>query len=405
MKKNKYLNGIIPMILINFSIGAVYCWTLFKEDILQYTGFDKSVVEWCFSLAIFFLGMSAAFGGKIVEKDVKKSSFITFFMFTLGWIVTAVGIQFKNPVVTILGFGVIQGIGLGIGYITPVKTLMVWMDKSVGFAAGLSITGFALTGLLLNPLIAVLLQWLPVFGAFYLLAGIFGIFIFVAFLLIYRPESKETRAEFQKTLTIKEIVLSKKFIFLWLLFFINIACGLALISQEKQIYRILGYDSSVLIVVFCNISVIFNLTGRMSMASLQDRLRQKHIPYYFMASLSLLVCFVSSFYSGLLAVTLTMMWIVNFFFGCGFSCLPNILHQHYGINQLATIQGLALSAWAIAGLAGNQFSSFIIHNYNLTTLYVCLGVSYVVELLILLIWVRHSFGNPKRSSITNKSGY
>ena len=391
MKKNKYLNGILPMILINFSIGAVYCWTLFKEDVLEYTGFSRSVVEWCFSLAIFFLGMSAAFGGKIVEKSVKKSSFITFVMFTLGWTVTAIGIQFRNPAVTIIGFGVIQGIGLGIGYITPVKTLMVWMQDSIGFAAGLAITGFALTGLVLNPLIAVLLEWLPVYGAFYLLTGIFGVSIFVAFLLIHRPESSESRVEFQRELTIKEIILSKRFIFLWILFFINIACGLALISQEKQVYRILGIDSSVIIVLFCNISVIFNLAGRMSMASLQDKLKQKHIPYYFMAASSMIICIVSSLFSYTLAVTLAMLWVVNFFFGCGFSCLPNVLHQHYGINQLATIQGLALSAWAIAGLVGNQFSSFIINNYNLTVLYTCLGIFYTIELCVLLIWVKVAF--------------
>ncbi|MCL2539099.1 MAG: MFS transporter [Oscillospiraceae bacterium] len=396
MKKNKYLNGILPMILMNLSIGAVYCWTLFKEDVLNYTNFDKSVVEWCFSLAIFFLGMSAAFGGKIVEKDVKKSSLITFFTFTLGWIVTGFGIQFRNPVVTILGFGVIQGIGLGLGYITPVKTLMVWMDKSIGFAAGLSITGFAMTGLILNPLIAVLLRWLPVYGAFYLLAGIFGTSIFISYLLIYRPEAVDTRPEFQETLSVRKIILTKKFIFLWLVFFLNIACGLALISQEKQIYRILRIDSGFMIVLLCDISVFFNLSGRLSMATLQDRLRQKHIPYYFMAALSLLICILSAFYSGLLAVTLAMMWVVNFFFGCGFSCLPNILHQHYGINQLATIQGLSLSAWAVAGLAGNQFSYYVITHFSLGTLYTCLGAFYAVELVILLIWVKTAFDKQKR---------
>jgi len=376
------------MILMNVSIGAVYCWTLFKEDIMAYTGFNKSVVEWCFSLAIFFLGMSAAFGGRIVEKDVKKSSLITFIMFTAGWVVTGLGIQIKSPVITVIGFGVIQGIGLGIGYITPVKTLMMWMEKNIGFAAGLSITGFALTGLLLNPLIAVLLRNFQVFTAFYMLAGIFGVLIFAGYMLICRPEVSVVKDKAERALSIKEIVLSRKFILLWLLFFINIACGLALISQEKQVYRILGHDSDFLVVLFCNISVIFNLAGRMSTASLQDRLRQKHVPYYYMAALSLLVCVVSAFYSRTLAVTLAMMWTVNFFFGCGFSCLPNILHQHYGIGRLATIQGLALSAWAVAGLAGNQFSSFIIGRYGLAVLYGCLGGFYLLESMVLVLWAK-----------------
>ena len=387
--KNKYRNGILPMILMNFSTGTVYCWTLFKEDIIAYTGFSKSVTEWCFSLAIFFLGMSAAVGGKLVERDVKRSSFITFFMFTLGWVVTGLGIQIKNPIVTILGFGVIQGIGLGIGYITPVKTMMVWMDKNKGFAAGLSIAGFALAGVLANPMIAYFLGIMPVYQVFYLLAAIYGICCFVAYLLIYRPPVIETNDEFKKSLKIREIIFTKKFMLLWLLFFLNIACGLALISQEKQIYidiEQLGITSISTIVLYCSIGAIMNLVGRLSMASWQDKLKQKHTPYYVMAAASLIVCFVAAFRSFMLPETFVMICVVQFFFGCGFSCMPNILHQHYGINQLSTVQGLTLSAWAIAGLAGNQFARLMISNYGHSTLYACLGAIYTVELVVLVSW-------------------
>ena len=387
MKKNKYLNGIIPMILINFSIGSVYCWTLFKEDIIKYAGFNKSIVEWCFSLAIFFLGMSAAFGGKIVEKDVKKSSFITFLMFTLGWIVTGIGIQIKSSIITILGFGVIQGIGLGFGYITPIKTVMIWMDKNKGFAAGLSIAGFALAGVLANPMIAYLLGKIPVYTVFYILAALYGTCLFIAYVLIYRPNTnreEETALKFD----MKKNIFTSKFILLWLLFFLNIVGGLALISQEKQIYNIIGVSSISSVVFFCSISAILNLIGRLSMASLQDHLKNKHKPYYLMAIISLLVCFIAMVNSNTLKETLLMMWLVNFFFGCGFSCLPNILEQHYGINQLSTVQGITLSAWGVAGLVGNQLALYIINNYNLEALYTCLGIIYTLELIILLVWVK-----------------
>jgi len=389
--KNKYINGILPMILMNFSTGSVYCWTLFKEDIIAYTGFSKSVTEWCFSLAIFFLGMSAAFGGKLVEKDVKRSSFITFFMFTSGWVVTGLGIQIKNPIVTILGFGVIQGVGLGFGYITPVKTMMVWMDKNKGFAAGLSISGFALAGVLANPMIAYFLGIMPVHRVFYLLAAIYGICCFAAYLLIYRPPVIETREEFKKLLKTREIIFTKKFVLLWLMFFLNIACGLALISQEKQIYidvEQLGITSIATIVLYCSISAIMNLVGRLSMASWQDKLKHKHTPYYLMAIASLIVCFIAAFRSTMLPETLMMIWVVQFFFGCGFSCMPNILHQHYGLNQLSTVQGLTLSAWAVAGLAGNQFALYMINHYGHSALYACLGIMYTLVLAILVVWAK-----------------
>jgi Arabinose efflux permease len=392
MKKNKYLNGIIPMILINFSIGSVYCWTLFKEDIINYTNFNKSTIEWCFSLAIFFLGMAAAFGGKVVEKDVKKSSLITFFMFTLGWVITGFGIQLKSPIITVLGFGAIQGIGLGLGYITPIKTVMIWLDKNKGFAAGLSIAGFALAGVVANPMIVYLLNKIPVYAVFYILASLYGLCLFIAYLLIYRPKTENKEEDYEK-LELKKIVFNNKFILLWLLFFFNIAAGLALISQEKQIYSIIGVTSINSVVIFCSISAISNLIGRLSMASLQDKLKHKYMPYYLMAIISLFVCLIAAFRSNFMPETLLMMWIVNFFFGCGFSCLPNILHQNYGINQLSTVQGLMLSAWGIAGLVGNQISLYIINNYSLSTLYICLGVVYAIELVILLIWIKISSKN------------
>jgi len=385
MKKNKYLNGILPMFLINFSIGSVYCWTLLKEGIIEYAGFDRSVVEWCFSLAIFFLGMSAAFGGRLVEKNVKKASFITFITFTVGLIVTGFGIQFKNAFVTIIGYGVIQGIGLGLGYITPVKTLMLWLKNNKGFAAGLSIAGFAFAGVLGNPLMGLFLDRVPIYTVFFVLAIIYGISLLAATLLIFRPEVVEDQEEFKNKAESKitEIIFTKKFIFLWIVFFLNIACGLALISQEKQIYGIIGISQ---VILFCTLNATANMLGRLSMASWQDRLKRKHIPYYLMAVASLLVCFIAAGRSFAHTETVIMIFVVQFFFGCGFACIPNILHQNYGMKQLSTVHGLTLSAWAIAGLVGNQVASWIMGAYTLSVLYTVIGAFYLLEFIALLIW-------------------
>lgn len=388
MKKNKYLHGVLPMILINFPIGSVYCWTLFKEHVLDYTGFSRSVTEWCFSLAIFFLGMSAAFGGKIVEKSAKKGALITFIFFTLGWLLTGIGIQTKNPWLTLLGFGPIQGIGLGFGYLTPVKTLMIWFDDKKGFAAGLAIAGFGLAGVIANPIIGYLLGFLTVYNVFYILTVLYGISCLIGYILIHRPEHPENHIDTPHP-KIMHIICNRKFILLWLVFFINIACGLALISQEKQIYHIIGVNNMATIVLFCSINAIANVVGRLIAASMQDKVHKKHIPYYLMAILSITVCILISFIPVWTATTVMMIFVIQFSFGCGFACLPNILHQNYGMKQLATIQGLMLSAWAIAGLVGNQFSLFIINNYNLKTLYACLGIVYTIELIILFAWTKH----------------
>jgi len=393
MKKNKYLHGVLPMVLINFPIGSVYCWTLFKEYVIDYTGFSKSITEWCFSLAIFFLGMAAVFGGKIVEKNVKNGALLTFIFFTFGWLITGIGIYIKSSWLTIIGFGPIQGIGLGLGYLTPIKTMMIWFEDRKGFAAGLSIASFGIAGVIGNPLVGYLLEFVKVYNVFCILAILYGILCFLGYILIHRPEYRE---ETDSTdYSVKEIIFSKKFILLWSVFFINIACGLALISQEKQIYNMIGINSMTMIVLFCSINAISNVVGRLVAASIQDKVNKKHIPYYLMAIASAVVCFLSIFLPFWTFTTVALIFVIQFFFGCGFACLPNILHQNYGMKQLATIQGVMLSAWAVAGLVGNQISLFIIETYNLKALYLILGIIYAVELVILIIWAKYISNKEK----------
>ena len=133
---NKWFRAAIPALLIHCSIGTVYCWSTFKEAIADKIGMSTFAVGWAFSLAIFFLGMSAAFAGRMVERDIHKSSLISCICFTAGMIGTGIFIQFTTGVLALIGiflcYGCIMGIGLGIGYLTPVKTFMLWFaDKSV----------------------------------------------------------------------------------------------------------------------------------------------------------------------------------------------------------------------------------------------------------------------------------
>ncbi len=153
---NKWTRAAIPALLIHCSIGTVYCWSTFKEAIATKIGMSSFAVGWAFSLAIFFLGMSAAFAGKMVEKDIHKSSLIACICFTLGMIGTGLSIQFLTGWAALIAificYGCIMGIGLGVGYLTPVKTLMLWFDKQKGLATGISIMGFGLAKAIATPI-------------------------------------------------------------------------------------------------------------------------------------------------------------------------------------------------------------------------------------------------------------
>ena len=129
-RTNKWVRAAIPALLLHCSIGTVYCWSIFSQEIADYIGFSKGATEWAFSFAIFFLGMSAAFLGNIVEKDIHKSSLIATICFSVGMALTGFfiyyGGQHTGSIISLVGiyisYGFIMGVGLGTGYLSPVKT-------------------------------------------------------------------------------------------------------------------------------------------------------------------------------------------------------------------------------------------------------------------------------------------
>ena len=163
--QNKWIRGAIPALLLHFSIGTVYCWSIFSQEIAEYIGFSKGAVEWAFSFAIFFLGMSAAFMGNIVEKNIHKSSLIATITFSVGMAGTGFFIWFggahQGSVLALIGiyicYGLIMGIGLGTGYLSPVKTLMLWFKDKKGLATGLAVAGFGGAKAIASPIMQKLL--------------------------------------------------------------------------------------------------------------------------------------------------------------------------------------------------------------------------------------------------------
>ncbi|MCL2531986.1 MAG: MFS transporter [Oscillospiraceae bacterium] len=415
LPKGRWVSGFWPMIFMSFSTGSVYCWTLFREDITAHApAFTPFLLTLCFMLALFCLGMTAAFGGKLVERSVKRASLYTFIFFTAGWLITAIGVHIGSPLVAVIGFGPIQGIGLGLGYLTPVKTLMMWFDDKKGFAAGVAIAAFGLAGLVGNPLIGMLLQNFTVYQAFYILTGLYGVLCFVAYVIIDRPELKPYEAA-ARTLSLKEVIFKPKFVFLWMVLFINIAAGLALMSHEQQIYIMLGLDENLnrmMIVLFCTFTAGGgNLVGRLIMASSQDKTNKKHLPYYVMSIASIATCILAIFIGGFSHwSSFAIIFVVQFFFGAGFACLPEILNQQYGMKQLATIQGYMLTAWAIAALVGPQIATMILDitpsappnvSPTLSYLYATLAGMFVVQLGFLLLFVRAAKKDPPTHEVAS----
>ena len=381
--ENKWVRAAIPALLLHCSIGTVYCWSIFSKEIEAYIGWPKESIEWAFSFAIFFLGMSAAFLGNIVEKDIHKSSLISTICFTLGMAGTGFFIWYggvhQHSLVSLIGiyvsYGFIMGIGLGTGYLSPVKTLMLWFKDHKGLATGLAVAGFGLAKAIASPIMQWMLKHLGnggVYMMFYILAGVYFVLMFIGFLLLKKPSDWVEPQKKGEKPSIMQILKTKpisNYVGIWIMFYINITCGLAIISQEKMIVGCVGLAAYAGII--STVSAIFNAGGRLGFSAWADSMKDRNTIYkmIFILSIgfSLVVVLTNGIKNGkgnfiLIFFVLALNFIVNAGYGGGFSNVPTLLADHYGMGSISAIHGITLSAWAFAGLTGNQVATFIVKN-------------------------------------------
>lgn len=388
---NKWVRAAIPALLLHCSIGTVYCWSLVKSDIAEQIGRSNSEVEWAFSIAIFFLGMSAAFAGNIVEKDIKKSSLIAAFCFAIGLVVTGLSIRAKSLIGIYLGYGVIMGIGLGLGYLSPVKTLMLWFQDQKGLATGLAVAGFGLAKVIASPIMTTLIGSIGISSMFYVLAILYFVMMLIGHFLLKKPDGwveAHGKSDFRSLDMFKNVT----FLGIWLMFYINISCGLALISQEKGIMTEIGLGVTT-IGLISSLTAVFNAGGRLGYSAASDKMKDRNTIYKLLFILSIIVTGLAllthAIDNKLAPVIIILLCVINSTYGGGFSNLPTLLSDRFGMKNVSKIHGLALSAWAMAGLTGNQVSSLIVQKTNsyANVMYVTLFF-YVLALVISYVMVR-----------------
>ncbi len=385
--QNKWIRAAIPALLLHCSIGTVYCWSMFSQNIADYIGFSKGATEWAFSFAIFFLGMSAAFLGNVVEKDIHKSSLIAAICFAVGMAGTGAFIYFGGTenghgnVITLLGiylcYGLIMGIGLGTGYLSPVKTLMLWFSDRKGLATGLAVAGFGAAKAIASPIMEAMLSGLGkggIWKMFLILAAVYFVMMFVGHLLLAKPEGWHEPQSKEKGQGIMSVIKTRpvsNYIGIWLMFYINITCGLALISQEKMIVKCIGlaaYAGTI-----SAVSAVFNAGGRLGLSAMADKMKDRNTMYklifVFSIILTALVVVTGGIEKGadntvLMILVLVLIMVVNAGYGGGFSNVPTLLSDQYGMGSISALHGITLSAWAFAGLTGNQLANLLVEKFG-----------------------------------------
>ena len=274
-----------------------------------------------------------------------------------------------------LSYGFIMGVGLGTGYLSPVKTLMLWFQDRKGLATGLAVAGFGAAKAIASPIMQGMLNGLGdggIYKMFMILAGVYFVMMFVGHLLLAKPadwHEPQNSADKPKIMDVLKTKPLTNYIGIWVMFYINITCGLALISQEKMIVKCVGLAA--MAGVISTVSAIFNAGGRLGFSAWADTMKDRNTIYKMIFVLSIaftaLVMLTGGIKNGegnglLIFLVLALIFVVNAGYGGGFSNVPTLLSDHYGMGSISAIHGITLSAWAFAGLTGNQVATYIVNH-------------------------------------------
>jgi Major Facilitator Superfamily. len=398
--KNRWLIAL-SAIAIHLSIGSVYAYSVFKNPLGEMWGWSSTQVTVSFTIAIFFLGMSAATMGRFVEKwGPRKSATIAAIFFSIGTAGTGIAVKLGSLPFYYLTYGVLGGIGLGIGYIAPVSTLVKWFPDKRGLATGMAVMGFGAGSIITSPVATKLMSIFGISTTFFILGASFLVLMLLGASYIERPPAdyqpksmktaKEKRAKKAKQadlaqLTVGEAVRTPRFWLLWLMMFINISAGIMLISvaspiaQDKVGMTVAAAATVVAIMGF------FNGLGRIAWSSFSDYIGRENIFLIFFGVQMILFFLLPNVTNPV--VFQIFMYIIVSMYGGGFSCLPAFLGDIFGTKQLGAIHGCVLTAWSFAGICGPMIVSSILDatsSYDLTfyVFTVLLIIAFITSLIM-----------------------
>ncbi|MGM0923543.1 MAG: L-lactate MFS transporter [Bacillota bacterium] len=395
--KNRWLIAAAA-VGIHISIGSVYSWSVFTNPLRDEHNWGLSEISLTFSIAILFLGLSAAFMGHFVERyGPRASGLLSTLCFAAGLIGAGFAESIGSLYLLYFFYGVLGGIGLGIGYITPVSSLVKWFPDRRGLATGLAIMGFGFASLIASPVIASLISNVGIDRTFYILGTVYFIIMISSSLYLspppegWMPENKkenQSAAETVKSdlsqLTANEAVKTLRFWALWAMLFINVTCGIAIISVASPMAQDIAGLSPAEAAAMVGIMGLFNGFGRIGWASVSDYIGRPNVYTAFFAiqtAAFLLLPDVTNAF-----VFQALIFLILTCYGGGFASIPAYIGDLFGTKQLGAIHGYILTAWAAAGLAGPLVVSWIretTNSYSLT-LYI-FGSAFVAALAISLL--------------------
>jgi MFS family permease len=417
---------------IHLSIGQVYAYSVFKKPLGVLLGITKPAPDdWSptqlaliFSVSIAVLGLSAAIFGKWLERvGPRKAMFTAACCFGSGFLVAALGAHLHFFPLLVLGYGVIGGIGLGLGYISPVSTLIKWFPDRPGMATGLAIMGFGGGAMIAAPISVALMahfatpQSVGVVQSFVVMAVLYFVYMIFGSMIVrvppkdWKPEGWVPSVKTQALVTTGQVTATEaiktpQFYLLWAVLFLNVSAGIGILETASPMIQDIFSPrvSAGAAAGFVGLLSIFNMAGRFFWSSLSDKLGRKTVyAIYFILGAVVYGLVPTTGKLGSVPLFVAATCVIISMYGGGFATIPAYLRDLFGTSQVGAIHGRLLTAWSTAGVVGPLLVNYLHESqlaagvakaqaYNLT-LYILTGflvVGLICDLLVTPVDPKHN---------------
>ncbi|MGY1782063.1 OFA family MFS transporter [Geodermatophilus sp. SYSU D01036] len=415
---------------VHLCIGQAYATSVYKPALVEHFDTSLTAIGIIFSIAIVMLGLSAALFGTWVDRNGPRAAMFTAAcLWVTGFLVGGLGIEIRQLWLVYLGYGVIGGIGLGIGYISPVSTLIKWFPDRPGLATGMAIMGFGGGALIASPLSRQVMSWYDpaydpgtqgsvpngdavaalffTFAALYLVFMMFGAFIVRVPGEGWKPAGFDPSTIKQKALVTTESVSANnaiktpQFWLLWVVLFCNVTAGIGILEQAAPMIQDFFRTGDTSLVAgtaaagFVGVLSLGNMAGRFVWSSTSDYIGRKPIYMVYLGVGLLLYVALATIGNSATWVFVLLAAVIISFYGGGFATVPAYLRDLFGTYQVGAIHGRLLTAWSAAGVAGplivnsvldtqGEPGSLVAANYR-PALFIMVGllaVGFVANLLV-----------------------
>jgi MFS family permease len=407
-----YSRWLVPpaALAIHLCIGQVYGFSVFNLPLTKIIGVTKSAPEdWkltsmavIFGVAIVFLGLAAAVFGRWLERvGPRKAMFAAACCFCGGFLVAALGVKLHVFSLVVLGYGVLGGIGLGIGYISPVKTLIKWFPDRPGMATGMAIMGFGGGAMIGSPLAVNLMksfsgptttgviQTFIAMGAIYFVVMMFGVFTIRIPQEGWKPAGWDPQPSARRKLvtngdiTATDAIKTPQFWLVWMVLFLNVSAGIGVLQTASPIIQQTLGVTPAAAAGFVGLLSLFNMGGRFFWSTFSDKLgRKTTYNVYFILGALLYALVPGSAKIHSVGLFVLLVCVIMSMYGGGFSTVPAYLKDLFGTLEVGAIHGRLLTAWSAAGIVGPLLINFM-RDYQVAH-GVALADSYNVTMYILV---------------------